>query len=50
MFVSLTKQLTKIVSTRIHDYIEEAVGGVDDRVHRIFRDVTLKTSLYIVST
>ncbi|KAG9850784.1 hypothetical protein KCU98_g3402, partial [Aureobasidium melanogenum] len=33
---------------RIQDYIEEAVGNVDDRVHRLFKDVALRTSLYIL--
>ncbi|KAG9654801.1 hypothetical protein KCU64_g6968, partial [Aureobasidium melanogenum] len=36
------------LSARIQDYIEEAVGNVDDRVHRIFKDVALRTSLYIL--
>ncbi|KAG9670228.1 hypothetical protein KCU99_g445, partial [Aureobasidium melanogenum] len=36
------------LSTQIHDYIAEAVGDVDDRVHRIFKDIALKTSLYIL--
>ncbi|KAG9524234.1 hypothetical protein KCV07_g2088, partial [Aureobasidium melanogenum] len=36
------------LSIQIHDYIAEAVGDVDDRVHRIFKDVALKTSLYIL--
>jgi hypothetical protein len=44
-----TELLIETVSTQIHDYIAEAVGDVDDRVHRIFKDIALKTSLYIVS-
>lgn len=44
-----TDLLTKTVSTQIHGYIEEAVGGVDDRVHKIFKDIALRTSLWIVS-
>lgn len=45
----LSELLIMTVSTQIHDYIEEAVGNVDDRVHRIFKDVALRTSLWIVS-
>ena len=40
--------LIEAVSVRIYDYIEEAVGNVDERVHRLFKDVALRTSLYIV--
>lgn len=36
------------LSTQIHGYIEEAVGGVDDRVHKIFKDIALRTSLWIL--
>ncbi|KAH0281385.1 hypothetical protein KCU91_g311, partial [Aureobasidium melanogenum] len=36
------------LSVRIYDYIEEAVGNVDERVHRLFKDVALRTSLYIL--
>ncbi|KAK6001933.1 hypothetical protein QM012_002423 [Aureobasidium pullulans] len=36
------------LSAQIHDYIEEAVGNVDDRVQKIFNDVALRTSLWIL--
>lgn len=45
----LMELLIMTVSTQIHSYMEEAVGKVDDRVHRIFKDVTLITSLWVVS-
>lgn len=45
----LMQLLIMTVSGQIHDYIQEAVGNVDGRVHRIFKDVALKTSLWIVS-
>ncbi|KAG9598659.1 hypothetical protein KCU77_g5584, partial [Aureobasidium melanogenum] len=35
------------LSAQIHDYIEEAVGNVDDRIRRMFKDVALRTSLYL---
>ncbi|KAH0370241.1 hypothetical protein KCU65_g2682, partial [Aureobasidium melanogenum] len=42
------RDLSAQLSTQIHGYIEEAVGGVDDRVHRIFKDIALKASLWIL--
>ncbi|CAD0095787.1 unnamed protein product [Aureobasidium vineae] len=40
----------KTVSDRIDEYIEEAVGGVDDRTHRIFKDVVLNAGLWILQS